>query len=708
MFKNMRIGAKLITLFLLVGLIPLIVASVISVSQSQQAIRAQVEDQLEYVCSVKKGQVEEYFDRKMTEVSVLSKTADAVIAYRALNAYLEDWDIGPADPYDVSTSDYREIYDDKCRVFGEYMREYGYEDVYLIHGEFGHVMYSGSQGKDHGTNLAEGPYAASELANLWRDIRTEKLAKLTDASNYAPTNNKAAMFAGAPILDAKGSVISVVAVQIPLSQIDAILQNREGLGQTGASYLVGPDRKMRSNVTAEGPLTVLTQEVPDHTVADAFSGAHGVQIAEDFQGREALSAYNQVRVGSQKWAAVVEMDTDEVFAAIGSIRNIILILGFVLAALVVGVGSFTAKTISKPISQVVKLTEEVNAEFEQFAMVVDAIAENDLTQKIEDSKIKRIAASSNDELGQLVTAMGDTLSAKDSVGKSMQKMITNLNDMVRQIQGNASELASAAGEVSSSSERIASGSTDQSNRVDQVSAAIEEMAATITETSRNAAEAASASGNASTTASGGGEVVGETVSGMERINEVVQESARSLGHLADSAEQIGEIVTTINDIADQTNLLALNAAIEAARAGEQGRGFAVVADEVRKLAERTSKATGEIGGMIQTIQDGTDTAVKSMETGTGEVNTGRELAGKAGQSLAEIVEMSQKVMTMVEMIATASEEQSVAAGEIAKNVEGFSGTIKETASEVSVTAQAAGDLNRLADDLNKIVGRFQI
>ena len=320
----------------------------------------------------------------------------------------------------------------------------------------------------------------------------------------------------------------------------------------------------------------------------------------------------------------------------------------------------------------------------ELAGAAEAIAENDLRVKVEPK------------------------SPKDVLGKSFQTMTGNLTIMVRQLSDNATQLVSAATEVASSSEQMSRGSKDQTSQMTQIATAIEEMTATIIESSKNAGEASDGARNASETAGTGGQVVGDTIQGMQRIASVVRESAESIGKLAKSADQIGEIISVIDDIADQTNLLALNAAIEAARAGEQGRGFAVVADEVRKLAERTGKATGEITGMIKGIQDETSDAVRSMETGIQEVDKGRELADQAGNSLTEIVAMSQRVMDMIQQIATATEEQSTAAEQISRNVESVSSIVRETAGGAQQSAAAAEELNRQAEGMQKMVAQFKL
>lgn len=322
--------------------------------------------------------------------------------------------------------------------------------------------------------------------------------------------------------------------------------------------------------------------------------------------------------------------------------------------------------------------------FQEIATAADSISENDLTVAVEPK------------------------SEKDVLGLSFARMIGNLTTMVRQLGDNAGQLVSAANQIAASSEQMSRGANDQAQQVGQVGTAIEEMTATILEASRNTGEASESSKSASETARSGGQIVSDTIHGMQKIGDVVRQSAASITKLAGSADQIGEIISVIDDIADQTNLLALNAAIEAARAGEQGRGFAVVADEVRKLAERTGKATGEITDMIKGIQSETTEAVASMEAGIQEVDKGRAMADKAGNSLQEIVSMSERVMDMIQQISTSSEEQSVAAEQISKNIEYISSVTKETAAGAEQSAAAAEELHRSAESLQGIVGRFRV
>ncbi|MCB2230993.1 CZB domain-containing protein [bacterium] len=394
----------------------------------------------------------------------------------------------------------------------------------------------------------------------------------------------------------------------------------------------------------------------------------------------------------------------------GSVRSLAI---FTLIGVIIGVlGAWLiTRGISGPVSRMSYVADKIAVGDVDHIIEVDSKDEIGLLGRAFQSLIAymtELSTAAKSIADNDLTVHVEPKSEQDVLGQSFKTMIFNLTGMVRMLKDNAAQLVSAATEISSSSEQMARGAQDQSQQVTQVSTAVEEMTATIVESSRNAGDATDASRGAAETATTGGQIVSDTIHGMQKIAEVVRGSAESIGKLAQSADQIGEIIGVIDDIADQTNLLALNAAIEAARAGEQGRGFAVVADEVRKLAERTGKATGEITEMIKGIQTETKEAVQSMESGIAEVDKGRDLADRAGSSLSEIVTMSQRVMDMIQQIATASEEQSTAAEQISKNIEQVASITRETASGAEQSAAAAEELNRQAEGMQTMVARFRL
>jgi methyl-accepting chemotaxis protein len=303
------------------------------------------------------------------------------------------------------------------------------------------------------------------------------------------------------------------------------------------------------------------------------------------------------------------------------------------------------------------------------------------------------------------------VTSQDEIGKAggaLNAMKNSLREMIQSIAGTAEHVASASEEISSSATQQAQSAETQKDQTAQVATAMQEMSSTVLQVSDNSNKAADAARKASETARHGGSIVDETLGKMRVIAESVGGTAKKMEELGKSSDQIGRIIGVIDDIADQTNLLALNAAIEAARAGEQGRGFAVVADEVRKLAERTTTATKEIAQMIKNIQDETKVAVGAMEQGTKQVEEGVASTAQAGDSLKEIIQMAEQVGEMITHIATAATEQSSASEQVNNNMDQIAKLVKESAVGAQQSAKACQDLSGLALDLQKMVANFKL
>jgi methyl-accepting chemotaxis protein len=301
--------------------------------------------------------------------------------------------------------------------------------------------------------------------------------------------------------------------------------------------------------------------------------------------------------------------------------------------------------------------------------------------------------------------------AEDEIGRAcraLNEMKEALREMVEKISFTAEHLASASEELSSTAELQARGAETQSGQAGQVAAAMQEMSATVAQVSDNCNQAAESSRKAADLARRGGQTVEVVLTAMRSIADSVGATAQKVEDLGQSSERIGQIIEVIDDIADQTNLLALNAAIEAARAGEQGRGFAVVADEVRKLAERTTAATREVAQTIQRVQSGTQMAVAAMGAGTRQVEGGVKVTGEAGSALREIIEASERTGDMINQIATAATEQSSTSDEINRNMEQMASLVKQSSDGAQQSAQACRDLSRLASDLQSIVSSFRL
>jgi len=344
----------------------------------------------------------------------------------------------------------------------------------------------------------------------------------------------------------------------------------------------------------------------------------------------------------------------------------------IVAALALLGGTLIANSVSSPLRQVLDTLREV--------------AGGNLAV--------RSAIASRDEMGLLAGEVNSTAE--------------KLNQIITMVAGNSEHVASAATELHATAAAMATGAEQMAAQAGTVATASEEMSATSGDIAHNCHIAATGAHQSSEAAEAGASVVENTVQVMGRIASRVMSTAKTVESLGARSDQIGEIVGTIEDIADQTNLLALNAAIEAARAGEQGRGFAVVADEVRALAERTTRATREIGEMIKAIQGETRGAVAAMEEGVKEVENGTNEAAKSGAALQAILEQINSVNMQVSQIATAAEEQTATTAEISSNIQQINDVVQHTANGAHESVIAANQLSTLAEELQRLVGQFRL
>ncbi|HEY4744198.1 MAG TPA: methyl-accepting chemotaxis protein [Desulfuromonadaceae bacterium] len=350
----------------------------------------------------------------------------------------------------------------------------------------------------------------------------------------------------------------------------------------------------------------------------------------------------------------------------------------------------------------------VNVLFGIVSTIIGIVTAIVITRSIRIPLLELVAANKRLAAGDLTFDI--PLTGTDEIGQlaeSSRSVMTNMRDVLGKMADVSGELASASSQLQKTAEQMAAGAEEVALQTNSVATASEEMSATSTDIARNCCMAAESSQQSTTATTRGVNVVQGTILGMSLIADRVKQTAQTIENLGKCSEQIGEIVATIEDIADQTNLLALNAAIEAARAGEQGRGFAVVADEVRALAERTTKATKEIAGMIKTIQSETMGAVTAMQEGVVEVEKGTAASHESGKALDDILSQINEVTMQINQIATAAEEQTAVTGEITMNVQNVTDVVSRTAQGVNEIAAASAQLASDAGTLQVLVQRFK-
>ena len=400
----------------------------------------------------------------------------------------------------------------------------------------------------------------------------------------------------------------------------------------------------------------------------------GNTIMESFDETSALLAAKVKELREHQSHEAEEM-IQGVLQSSNKVKKILYVLGVVIICLSLAIGYFISKNIHK----------QLGGEPAEINYIAKKIAGGDLNVNMQSGRGRDVG-----------------------VYAAMKEMVMNLKKIVAAINIGSDTIASSSTELSATSDQITGGITEQSKQIEQSATATTEVSQTIVEVAKNASEAAESAKESLEIANEGKLTVEQTTSGILNIARTIEASSATIAELGKSSKEIGEIIGVINDIANQTNLLALNAAIEAARAGEQGRGFAVVADEVRKLAESTGRATEEITGKINKIQSDTELAVKSMEKNKAEAEEGVNFAKQSSESLSKIVTATETSLGMVQSIATAAEEQSAAVEEVSTSMESVASLFNETSSAVTQINQSTSDLAKTASNLKETVSWFTV
>ncbi|WP_320169654.1 methyl-accepting chemotaxis protein [Maridesulfovibrio sp.] len=803
----MSLKLKLITFCVAIGLIPLIIVGSFSVELASDALSAQAFGQLESVRDSKDKNLHDLVEKWFNEVTLFSNVKEIYNTIGLIGEYVMDNEI-PGKRLDVDSDEYKELHGYASAPFKPFVTTLGYDDALLIN-DYGRVLYTFKKGNDLGADLKKGKYKNSSLARAFRKAVKGEVV-FADFEPYAPLNNEPAAFVCAPVHSHAGDIQGVVALRIPLKEINSIMTLRSGMGKTGESYLVGADFLMRSDSELY-PLfrSVKTSfsnpkkgMVKSQAVQLALEGKTGTAIMPGKDGEKMLTAYTPIQIGKARWALISEIKEQEAFLAVSSLRLAALIISALTAIIVVVTTLFFLnKAIIRPIRNIEEFVSSIaagdfKAELQgKFKSEIKKLADGiqvmvgELKNKLGFSQgmldgmtVPCLISDTDAKISYLNEALCELLesgtSCQNWVGRPVKELLqappgqrgiltTCLEDKVpvlnverrwKTLKGNyrdvridaaplydldgqliggfaivmdltgikANEakisdqnrvmveitekartisryLTNGASEIEAKVEQVSDNTHRQFDRIESSSQAITEMNQSLMHSAANAETAARQALDTRAKAENGMETMTETsiaINQLQSLSDVVKENMSTLGK---HSESIGGIIGVINDIADQTNLLALNAAIEAARAGEAGRGFAVVADEVRKLAEKTMQSTREVESAIKSIQssakaniENTDMTVQAVEHASGLV---RQSVG----AFKEISEMSGDTAAEIQRIADATDHQSSAHDQIHSSVEDLKMLAGNTRDDMRDSADSITSLARTAQELEKLI-----
>ncbi|WP_199610786.1 methyl-accepting chemotaxis protein [Flocculibacter collagenilyticus] len=597
--------------------------------------------------------------------------------------------------------------------FREFLQAFGYYDIFIVDNTTGNVIYSVFKELDYATSLMSGAYQNSGLATAFNQSKNKQKGDtaLVDFAPYTPSYESPASFIGTPIFS-DGQAIATLIFQMPVDRINSMMTydgkwQQNGLGNSGETYLVGSDKTMRSNsrFLIESPedylkaiansgenedvlnnirdkgTSIIFQKVNSATANKALNGNEGLEVIEDYRGVPVVSAYTPLDINGVQWALLSEIDEEEAYAALTQLNQSLAIASFVLTAIMAGLSIAVAIWLSTKIAGPIK----------RLISFIDSVASSlDFS--------KRYTRNSNSKPDDEIASL--TLSFND--------MMETIEKTVIDVKEAANRLVKTVAILENNFHHVTQKSDEQSNLTLQISAAIEEMASTSETVAEIAVRTSDSSSEGVAKSNESQQLVSKNQSASEQLATNMNNTSQVMDKLAEQSNNIGQVLEVIRAIAEQTNLLALNAAIEAARAGEQGRGFAVVADEVRTLAKRTQDSTEEISQIIGDLQSGSAESVKSISNANEQAELTSHIASDVETSLTTIISLIQQIEAFNNEIATAASEQSTVTRDMAEQLSTVTILAAENQDLIKEAEQSAQQVSTESENLKQVVAKYTV
>ncbi|MEM9587809.1 MAG: methyl-accepting chemotaxis protein [Planctomycetota bacterium] len=695
---------------------------------------------------------QEYFGRNQTEAPV-----DGQFAGLDLDSLFLQHQYIAANPNPLGNkelldraedeTEYSKLHGKYHPIVRNYLNQFGYYDIFLCDLESGDIVYSVYKELDFTTSLIDGPYSETNFGRAFRMAAAAESPDqifLVDYEPYLPSYEDAASFIASPVFDGDQK-IGVAIFQMPIDKINEIMAERTGLGETGETYAIGSDGLFRSESRFCDQLDIDTAIINDAVRVETLAaqsiarGEQGTAVIDDYRGEPVLSSWKPITIyeGVEgvadpiTWGLLSEIDYSEVtspITATGMARNagLIVSLGLIIGLVCsfyfaqgitrqaesindmlmqIGIGDFDARAELVTRDELGDVAVALNAMCDNTLSLIQSREERD---QIESSILELIQEMEDIAAGDLTIEADVREDITGSIAGSVNYMTSQLRGLVQRVKSATAQVNESAEHVQGISGKLSSDSLAQAEQITGTTKQVQSITDSFQQVAAKTRDSAKVAEKARETASRGLQAVTDTVEGMQRIRNQVQETSKRIKRLGESSQEIGEIVQLIADIADRTSILALNASIQAAMAGDAGQGFAVVAEEVERLAERSNDATKQIATLIKAIQTETSEAITDMEESTREVVEGSQLATQAGATLSEIDRVSSQLAELISEVSGSAEGQVGAAKQIAGTMGQISETTRTSAEQSQLAANSVGRLTELATQLRDSVSQFRV
>ncbi len=746
MFKNISVKIKIVSLLVLSLLLLAVTLAIFSTIEIKTSLLKQNYSVLTSTRDSKAEQISNFFKERVGDVDVLSKSENIKLLVNDLITVHKQLEVKASDNYPVDNVLAKNFIKKHENYFHRYIKEYGYYDLFVICKKHGHIMYTATKESDYGQNLVYGTLKNSSLFEVYNKVKELKRPVFVDMKPYAPSNNEPTMFLGAPVI-VDGEFKAILVLQVSDKAISKIMQFRKGYGASQEDYLVGSDKLMRSNsyLDPKGHSIKASFEnnakIETKASLSALQGKNNTEVIIDYNGNPVLSSYAPIRIGQDlTWAIISEIDEAEVLETPNNIRNFIILISLGILIFIILI-SFTiinnilikkldnfqngllgffdylnrktddvkeldissldeigqmAQVVNKNILNIKKGIEEDRKIVNETVEVLNEFEGGNLSPRI----TTEVTNPTLNELKNVLNKMGDNLEKNiDNILAILEKFskydylsrvdISNTKEHLEKLAKGVNFLGDSITEmlvdnkknaliIEDSSENLFKNvdilnqsSNEAAASLEETAAAIEEITGNVKSSSQKVAQMSNYAKQVTTSASEGEALATKTTKAMDEINEQV---------LA-----INEAISVIDQIAFQTNILSLNAAVEAATAGEAGKGFAVVAQEVRNLASRSAEAAKEIKDLVESAN------IKA--------NEGKNIADEMIKGYLSLNINIDKTIDLIADVTNASNEQEAGIVQINDAINLLDQQTQKNAVVATETKDIASDTSILSKDI---------